>query len=89
MDRNNANNSAINSIASNPAERIQEKIQNFATPQNLKLIHLIFICLVAVLIFSLMSSEYSKVIRVFLVLSLLVFGALDSWVIFFDLPVPA
>lgn len=80
MDRNN------NTTTVNPAEIIQAKIQKFATPQNLKFIHLIFICLVAVLIFTLISSDYSKVIRVFIVLGIILFGVLDSWVIFFDLP---
>lgn len=67
------------------AAKIQERISRFASPNNLKLIHLIFVCLILILIYSLIASDHSRVIRTFVVLGVLVFGALDSWVIFFEM----
>lgn len=75
----------MDSNLQNSAERIQERFMEFASRKNLKLIHLIFIILVTLLLYSLISSDHSQLIRTFVVLGVLVFGFLDSWVIFFRL----
>lgn len=77
----------MDSNLQNSAERIQEKFMSFASTNNLKLIHLIFIILVALLLYSLISSDHSQLIRTFVVLGVLVFGFLDSWIVFFRLDV--
>lgn len=78
----------MDSNLQNSAERIQERFMAFASTKNLKLIHLIFIILVTLLLYSLISSDHSQLIRTFVVLGVLVFGFLDSWVIFFRLSMP-
>lgn len=72
-------------LKSDKVEKVKEGIHNFVTRQNLGKIHLIFIVMVILLIYSVFSTEYSNLLRTFIILGILIAGFMDSYVIFFDL----